>query len=112
MILSQCDLSTSPTHALRTIQSLHHSLTNLKTPPTTPLLLAATLSKSTSRPDIPFTSTLGRELWFVVHHAIHHAALIRVMCVEFDIPVSTDFGVAPATKKHLSIKKEVECARL
>ena len=46
------------------------------------------------------TSSYGRELWFVAHHAIHHAALIRCICVEFGISVPHDFGVAPSTRRN------------
>lgn len=47
-------------------------------------------------------STLERELWFVVHHATHHAALIRSICVEIGLTVLKDFGVAPSTLAHIS----------
>lgn len=42
-------------------------------------------------------STYGRELWFCCHHAIHHYALIRVICIELKIPYPEDFGIAPST---------------
>ncbi|KAI8904186.1 hypothetical protein DFJ77DRAFT_480915 [Powellomyces hirtus] len=50
--------------------------------------------------DPVFESTLGREIWFLCHHAIHHAALIRCICVEHDIPIPATFGIAPSTQKH------------
>jgi len=46
-------------------------------------------------------STIGREIMFCVVHAIHHYALIRVMCGMLDVPVPEGFGVAPSTIKHL-----------
>jgi uncharacterized damage-inducible protein DinB len=45
-------------------------------------------------------STLGRELMYAVAHAIHHYALIGVMCGMLDLPVPAGFGVAPSTLKH------------
>ena len=45
----------------------------------------------------PLHSSLGRELWFVVHHAIHHHAMIKVIAEEHGVPVRTDFGLAPST---------------
>jgi hypothetical protein len=45
-------------------------------------------------------STVGREIMFAVVHAIHHYALIGVMCGMLEIPVPAGFGVAPSTIKH------------
>ncbi|KAI9089584.1 hypothetical protein DFS34DRAFT_385312 [Phlyctochytrium arcticum] len=45
-------------------------------------------------------TSIEREVWFVCHHAIHHAALQRAICIEFDIAVPQQFGVAPSTVKQ------------
>ena len=45
-------------------------------------------------------STLGREIMYAVAHAIHHYALIGVMCGMQGVPVPAGFGVAPSTLKH------------
>lgn len=45
-------------------------------------------------------STFGRELMYAVAHAIHHYALIGVMCALMDVPLPAGFGVAPSTLKH------------
>jgi len=45
-------------------------------------------------------STLGREAMYAVVHAIHHYALISVMCHLLEIPLPEGFGVAPSTLKH------------
>jgi uncharacterized damage-inducible protein DinB len=45
-------------------------------------------------------STVGRELMYAVAHAIHHYALIAVMCGTLGAPVPTGFGVAPSTLKY------------
>ncbi len=42
-------------------------------------------------------STLGRELAFASHHAIHHHAMIGVIAREHGVDVSSDFGKAPST---------------
>lgn len=46
-----------------------------------------------------FRSTIGRELWFICLHAIHHFALARVILNELGVQegVSKEFGVAPST---------------
>jgi len=49
-------------------------------------------------------STLGREIMFCVSHAIHHYALIGMMCALLEVQLPQDFGgfgVAPSTVKHL-----------
>ena len=45
-------------------------------------------------------STVGRELMYAVAHAIHHYALIAVMCGMLEVAVPAGFGVAPSTLKH------------
>ena len=47
-------------------------------------------------------STLGRELVYVIAHAIHHYALISVMAQLLAAPLPPHFGVAPSTLRHQS----------
>lgn len=57
-------------------------------------------------------STVGRELMYAVAHAIHHYALIGVMCGVLEVPVPTGFGVAPSTLKyHADQPGSVTCSR-
>lgn len=42
-------------------------------------------------------STLGRELAFVTHHAIHHHAMIKAIAGERGIGLGAAFGKAPST---------------
>lgn len=51
-------------------------------------------------------STIGRELMYAVAHAIHHYALIGVMCGMQGVPLPAGFGVAPSTLKHQAADKE------
>ena len=44
-----------------------------------------------------FSSTLSREFAFIYHHQIHHKASIAIILRLLDLPVSPDFGYAPAT---------------
>ncbi|TPX63063.1 hypothetical protein SpCBS45565_g06891 [Spizellomyces sp. 'palustris'] len=90
-----------PYAALASIEEIRQSLLRIaasKMRLDTHVALEATLNPR--KQDVPFSSSFGRELWFVCHHAIHHAALQRAICVEYNIPVSDDFGVAPSTVKH------------
>jgi len=46
------------------------------------------------------SSTVGREIMYVVAHAVHHYALIGIMAALMDVKLSPGFGVAPSTLKH------------
>ena len=45
-------------------------------------------------------STIGREIMYSVAHAVHHYALIGIMCGLMGRPLPRGFGVAPSTVKH------------
>lgn len=45
-------------------------------------------------------SSQAREIMYAVVHAIHHYALIGVMCQLMGVRVPDDFGVAPSTAAH------------
>lgn len=64
-----------------------------------PDLPVSTIFKSGSAGEFDFetASTLGRELVFVAHHAVHHFAIMSRYCEEAGVAVGPDFGKAPAT---------------
>ena len=45
-------------------------------------------------------SRVDREIMFCISHAIHHYALISMMCRLLEIPLPEGFGIAPSTIKH------------
>jgi membrane protein DedA with SNARE-associated domain len=45
-------------------------------------------------------STVGREIMYSVAHAVHHYALIGVMCGIMGLKIPAGFGVAPSTLQH------------
>ncbi len=45
-------------------------------------------------------STLGREISYAVMHAVHHYALIGIMCRLQGVEVPKGFGVAPSTQRY------------
>jgi uncharacterized damage-inducible protein DinB len=51
-------------------------------------------------PSVTVTTTLDRELAFVLSHTIHHNSLIGVMVKLLGVPVPEDFGYAPSTLAH------------
>ncbi|KAF9933040.1 hypothetical protein FBU30_006716 [Linnemannia zychae] len=62
-----------------------------------PITLMATIDPA--KEPVSFQSTFGRELWFCSLHAVHHFAMIKVICAEFGMSLTEGFGVAPSTLK-------------
>ena len=52
-------------------------------------------------------STVGREVMYVVAHAVHHYALIGIMAGLMGVGLPPGFGVAPSTIKHQNELEEV-----
>lgn len=46
-------------------------------------------------------SNLAREIMFCVGHAIHHYAILKLLCAGFGVKLPYEFGVAPSTLQHL-----------
>ena len=57
-------------------------------------------SQLRGRGAVSLASTFGRELMYAVAHAIHHYALIAVMCGLLGVRVPFGFGIAPSTLQH------------
>jgi uncharacterized damage-inducible protein DinB len=57
------------------------------------------------------TSTVVRELEFLLSHTVHHYALIGVICRLDGHTLPTDFGMAPSTLRHLKSQCSAACAR-
>jgi len=46
-------------------------------------------------------SNLAREVMFCVGHAIHHYAILSLLCACVGVKLPYEFGIAPSTLKHL-----------
>jgi len=46
-------------------------------------------------------SNVAREVMFCVGHAIHHFAVLKLLCAAIAVSVPYEFGIAPSTLKHL-----------
>ena len=46
-------------------------------------------------------SNVAREIMFCVGHAIHHYAILKLLCSGAGVDLPYEFGVAPSTLKHL-----------
>ena len=49
-------------------------------------------------------STLAREWMYGIAHAIHHYAIISIICRMQNITLSPSFGVAPSTEQYLKVQ--------
>jgi len=45
-------------------------------------------------------SAVARELMFCVGHAIHHYAIVKLLCSIRAVPLPYEFGIAPSTLKY------------
>ncbi|KAJ3164441.1 hypothetical protein HDU88_005318 [Geranomyces variabilis] len=109
-------LSQSPGHALAELRVLDAQIRGLAVTSAraldTPVAIGVVVTPNAvdaeggGVEDPVFASSLGREIWHLCHHAIHHAALIRVICMEHSIPVPDSFGIAPSTQKHAEQRKD------
>ena len=59
------------------------------------------VSASTEGEDVHSSSSVGRELQFLVSHTVHHYALIAIASRMLGIFPDEAFGVAPSTLKYL-----------
>lgn len=55
-----------------------------------------------SAPPSVIESNVGRELAYCVGHAIHHYAIVRLICSHIGVKVPNEFGIAPSTLKSRS----------
>jgi len=57
-------------------------------------------------------STIGREIMYVVAHAVHHYALIGIMGRLMGLKMPSGFGVAPSTLQHQADSVAADARRL
>lgn len=89
-------MESDPGAALAALSSLRARLAALQTSSlATPLRVRVMLTGDGEHADIQ--STLGRELAFATHHAVHHNAMLGAIAAEFGIQADADFGKAPST---------------
>ncbi|KAI9275951.1 hypothetical protein BDA99DRAFT_496958 [Phascolomyces articulosus] len=97
------------TYCFRDMQNKFKEIED-KIPLDTPVRLAATIDPSSNVPRAMFNSSYDRELWYCCMHAIHHYAAIKAICIENNIPVTSDFGMAPSTTQHLQQQHRAKIA--
>jgi uncharacterized damage-inducible protein DinB len=70
-------------------------------------LLLATLPAS-HMTSVTVTTTLGRELAYVISHTIHHNAILALTVRRLGVEPPEHFGWAPSTMRH---REQTACAR-
>lgn len=66
--------------------------------------------RSESNPhNAPASSSMARELEFLLSHSVHHYAIVAILCRLQGIAVEDGFGVAPSTLRHRALS-ESPCA--
>jgi hypothetical protein len=94
--------------ALQVTRDYRHAARFLSTLPTDRQIEARYKISYTSSGSCTAASTVGREIMYAVSHAIHHYALIGMICGMRKIPTPQDFGVAPSTIEY---RNRLETAR-
>ena len=94
--------------ALQVTRDFRHATRFLSTLPVDRAIVARAKISYAGPGSCSAASTVGREIMYAVSHAIHHYALIGLICGMRKIPVPEDFGVAPSTIEY---QKSIESAR-
>ncbi len=90
---------TSPEAALGVVQGLRSRLALIADAASErPVLVRVMISGEGQEAEL--RSTLGRELAFATHHALHHQAMMAAMARELGIEPEDAFGKAPSTVHH------------
>lgn len=89
-------METSRGEALRVIEAMHEHLHSLGAG-SDATAVSVRVMISGDGTEVQLGSTLGRELAFATHHAVHHQAMIRSIALELGAVVDSQFGRAPST---------------
>lgn len=87
----------SPTRGRDVVNDLMKKLDGLSVAPETSLKVRL---ESNGKPDRITSSTVSRELDFLLSHSIHHQAIISMMLRDQGLQPSPEFGTAPSTIRH------------
>jgi uncharacterized damage-inducible protein DinB len=89
-------METSPAVAIGAIAELRGRLASVdERAAASPVRIRVMLTGDGS--EATLESSLGRELHFAFHHAVHHHAMLKAIAGEFGAEAPADFGLAPST---------------
>jgi len=88
-----------PRVALEAIAAVRARLAEAaRKPMNTPVAVRVMLTGTGEEADL--RSSAAREIFFAMHHAVHHQAMMRAIAAEFGMEVDVDFGKAPSTLNY------------
>ncbi len=87
-------------HALRRLEALVGSAAEIPASDLSRRILVRCRISNQPGPSGEVESTLGRELMYAMAHAIHHHALMAVMCRSLGVDPPEGLGMAPSTAAH------------
>ncbi len=93
------NIETNRTYAINSIEKVQAFLNAVKE--NTPIDFIADYSTQKNK-DEKITSSLYRELAYVLEHTIHHLAIIKIGLISLGKEVSENLGVAPSTVRYRS----------
>lgn len=94
------ELKTSRTAALTATQKLLTEAEQLDSGSLDqPVCVRCSVSQDAVSPVVQ--SSLAREVMYAEIHAVHHFAIIRILCNLMEVQLPEGFGVAPSTLNHL-----------
>jgi len=96
-------METAPAVAIQAIDALRRRVESLddralRGPVQIQVMLTADGAEAT------LDSSLGRELHFAFHHAVHHHAMLKAIACEFGVEPAPEFGLAPSTLNYVKSK--------
>lgn len=88
-----------PRVAMEAIASVRARLRDAASKPmNTPVAVRVMLTGTGEEAEL--RSSAAREIFFAMHHAVHHQAMMRAIAAEFGMDVDVDFGKAPSTLNY------------
>lgn len=99
-------LETSQEAALNEIKSTRNILSKLQNEDRT-LQIKSIIDPE--QPMILMQTSLYRELFYLLDHAIHHMALIKMLAEKENVPLGRDFGLAQSTKAYENTTDQRKC---
>jgi hypothetical protein len=94
-------METCTAAALQTITLLRSSLAGLTSDVLDQAIVVRVMVHASGR-TVNLRSTVGRELAFATHHALHHHAMMKFIAESFGLSTPQGFGRAPSTLNHES----------
>lgn len=98
-------LESSPTEAVERIEKLVKQLNEYTILEIEESIEVSCVGGSNGEYLFSSQSTVGRELFFLNSHCVHHLAIIKPICKQFEIPLDEHFGYAPSTIAYLESQK-------